>query len=42
MHTACSLSLSIQNGDTPLMAARQSGDVEMVRVLTEAHVEQVI
>ena len=33
----CSLSLSIQDGVTPLMAASIKGYVDVVRVLIEAH-----
>ena len=33
----CSLSLSIQNGTTPLMEASLSGHVEVVRVLIDAN-----
>ena len=33
----CSLSLSIQDGMTPLMTASFNGHVDVVRVLIEAH-----
>ena len=35
----CSLSLSIQDGWTPLMTASFSGHVDVVRVLIEAHAD---
>ena len=35
----CSLSLSIQDGRTPLMEASFSGHVAVVRVLIEAHAD---
>ena len=35
----CSLSLSIQNGETPLMEASFQGRVDVVRVLIEAHAD---
>ena len=39
MYIHCSLSLSIQNGWTPLIAASFNGHVDVVRVLIEAHAD---
>ena len=35
----CTLSLSTQNGRTPLMTASFNGHIDVVRVLIEAHAD---